>query len=377
MTTLNPEILRLARRSRGSSQAQLSAASGLSKSKISKLEWGLELPGLDEIAALAEALRYPFAFLTRPEIPRVAIHAEIFHRKRSTMSQNRLQQAYALGAIRRLEIRRLLLAADHTPPAVPEYDVEDYDVDPAKIARTLRHQWQMPDGPVFNLTRAVEENGCYVFAHQFNDRKLDAFSQRSNRADDCPPLIHANADLPPDRWRWTLTHEIGHIVMHFDPAADPKDIERQANEFAGEFLAPAHLIRNELRNLTIPRLAGLKREWKISMSALVMHARNLGCVTADQSRRLFIALAKDGYKTREPATLDPPVERPSAAYEIVRQLMGPQFRYSLNDVLELLTLNRDCFDCYYSDPLEQLLYGTADSFAMADRPIASYAPRLP
>ena len=58
------------------------------------------------------------------------------------------------------------------------------------------------------------------------------------------------------RHRFTIAHEIGHAVLHNDikklARIDGKipeikayeDPEWQANEFAGEFLAPAHLIAN-------------------------------------------------------------------------------------------------------------------------------------
>ncbi|WP_410672237.1 ImmA/IrrE family metallo-endopeptidase [Amycolatopsis sp. cmx-4-68] len=50
------------------------------------------------------------------------------------------------------------------------------------------------------------------------------------------PLILLNRGRLPDRERFTLAHEVGHLLMHELPADDQ---EKEADRFAGEFLAPA------------------------------------------------------------------------------------------------------------------------------------------
>lgn len=84
-----------------------------------------------------------------------------------------------------------------------------------------------------------------------------------------------NQGLPPDRERFTLMHEVGHLVMHQTPVEDQ---EQQANRFAGEFLAPAEEIRPFLGGLTVrqfSKLAQLKQEWGLSMAALIQRALDL------------------------------------------------------------------------------------------------------
>ena len=43
-----------------------------------------------------------------------------------------------------------------------------------------------------------------------------------------------NTEIPGDRLRWTLAHEIGHVVMHLMPSPDQ---EKEADRFAAERLA--------------------------------------------------------------------------------------------------------------------------------------------
>ena len=56
---------------------------------------------------------------------------------------------------------------------------------------------------------------------------------------------------------------------------------------AREFLAPGEAIRHELRNLTLGKLFDLKREWEISIQALIERAWQLKLADADQRTRLY------------------------------------------------------------------------------------------
>lgn len=69
------------------------------------------------------------------------------------------------------------------------------------------------------------------------------------------PVIVVNSANPTDRIRWTLAHEIGHLVLHREDSTD--DMEKEADAFAAEFLMPEILIRSELANLTLGKAVDL------------------------------------------------------------------------------------------------------------------------
>ena len=313
--TVNPELIQLARQSRGLTQTKLASDIGVSQSLIAKYEAGVRDVPPDHLARLAEALDYPVRFFRRP-MGRAGSGSEIFHRKRARVPANVLGKNYADAAIRRMEIDALREALDGvfklTP--FPFYPIEEFDYDPEKIARTVRAVWQLPEGPVFNVTRTLEENGGIVVAHKF-DPRIDGFGCRTLGL---PPVFHLNRDLPPDRWRWTLAHEIGHMVMHVERGNPDKEAEDQAHRFAAEFLAPAHHIEPQLRRLNIGQLAPLKMQWKISMSSLVKRAKDLNTIDARQYKSLMVQLSQQGYRTREPVNLDPPVEHPSLLFDLAQ-----------------------------------------------------------
>ena len=70
-----------------------------------------------------------------------------------------------------------------------------------------------------------------------------------------PPLFFVNENLPGDRLRWTLAHEVGHAVMHRNPTGD---VEGEANRFASEFLMPRDQIAHQLDAITLEKAAALK-----------------------------------------------------------------------------------------------------------------------
>ena len=347
----NPEMLTLARRSRGLTQVELADQIGVTQGTVSKYEAGVMPVSELDLGKLSLALDYPpqlFLQIIRIEGPGIS---ESFHRKRQSMSANALHRMYALAEIRRVEIQKLVKSWQGPDLGFPRYPVDEHDDNPEKIARTVRALWQIPNGPVFNVTKTIEQAGGIIFGYDFGTRQIDGFSLRSATT---PPLFYLNQGIPPDRWRWTLAHELGHIVMHFDPSRTPKLMEEQSDRFAGEFLAPAHELKPQLLELGFQKLAGLKLYWKISMQALVMRAYWIGTITERQRRNMFVRLSKAGYRLREPAELDPPIEFPEMPHRLVH-FHREQLGYSDADIQQALNIGTNDLRTFYPDPLDHLL----------------------
>ena len=342
---VNPELLALARKSRGLTQSALATSTGVHQSLITRYEGGQRAVQGDDLAVIAQFLDYPESFFYRRINGVTAPTSDSsWHRARTSLPVNVLHSAYANAGIRWLEVATLTEGYDigaEVLPLLPHYEYSD----PERVAATVRAAWALPPGPVHNITRLVESKGCVVFAHPFGHRKLDAFSARIVGQ---PAFIHINESLPPDRWRYTVAHELGHLVMHSDLSCVPDDAEGDAHRFASAFLMPASDIQYMLHNLSIPALAALKLEWKVSMSSLVKRADTLRTILPAQARALYIRLNKAGYKMREPEHIDPPQEYPGKAWEMVKHhltILG----YRREELRELLHINERDFSCYYRD----------------------------
>ena len=334
--SINPEMIALGRQARGLTQSGLATRAGVAQGTISKIEAGVTSPTPADVLAIAEGLDFPTAFFFQQRrIPGPGL-SELFHRKRQRVGAKVLNQVHAVSAVRLMAVDDLLTACD-LDNNIPYLAIDEFDGSPEKIARTVRALWQLPPGPVFNLTSTTEQNGGAVVLSQLGTRLLDGFSRRS-LTDERPFFFMSNL-LPPDRWRWTLAHEIGHMVMHMDAFGRPeKEIEAEADQFAGELLTPGHEIKPDFWGLSLEKLAGLKRYWKVSMAALIRRAFHLNALTPSQYQRLFIELSRAGYRLREPEELDPPVERPTLIPQLADFYMD-ELHYSTMDLEVALKLN--------------------------------------
>ena len=346
----NPEMLTIARRSRKLTQRQLADKVGISQGAISKYEAGLIPVTEPDLGRIADALGYRLRFFFQEGTPEGPGISEFFHRKRQSVSATVLHQVYALAEIRRRDCMKLLNAWQSPDIPFPQYSIDDFEANPEKIARTVRALWQVPMGPIFSMTKAIERAGGIVFEFEFGTRQIDGFSHRSPGL---PPLFFLNGGLTPDRWRWTLAHELGHIIMHHDPSMPAKLMEDQAHGFAGEFLAPAGELKTQLWGLDFQKLAGLKQYWKISIQALIMRAFHLGVISERQRRNMFMTLNMAGYRMREPLELDPAFEPPSTPYQLIH-FHKTFLEYSEEDIQELLGIYADDMRVFYRDPKDYL-----------------------
>ncbi len=184
---------------------------------------------------------------------------------------------------------------------IPTFD--PIDVDPVAAARLVRMQWRVPVGPVRHLTQWMEAAGCLIIEEDFGTSRVDGLSQWIGDY----PVVLLNLRSPTDRRRLTIAHELGHLVLHATHVSP--DLEQEANLFAAEFLMPAEMIRPQLRNLTLGRLLDLKREWGVSVQALIERAKELRLITSAQRVNLYKTLSARGWRTREPISDELPPER--------------------------------------------------------------------
>lgn len=338
MDRFNPDMLELARESRGYTQKALSELSGVDQGNISKYERGNLSISEAAMEKLALALRYPLSFFARTDEVRGIGSGCFYHRKRQSMPLGELKSIQAKVNVLRMQVARLLKGAEvECDNRIARLDIGDGET-PEQIARLVRAIWDLPVGPVRNLVSAIEMAGGIVFRCSFGTTKLDAISQWCRGM---PPLLFVNADIPGDRARWTLAHELGHLIMHRIPSPDS---EREADLFASEFLMPARDIMADLNGMSLHRAAALKPYWRVSMAALIMRAHAVGKLTDSQKAQLFKQLSASGYRTKEPDTV--PVETPT----VVRGIVGMYITtldHTTPDLARLVDLEEEEFASLY------------------------------
>ena len=313
----NRHMLQLARESRGLTQTELAEKIGVKQGTISKYEAGLLEPPEDFITEASTELGYIEDFFFESE--RLYGMPPFHYRRRKKLGAKALMKIVAEMNIRRIHLKVLLRSyEDRNRGTIPEIDRDEYrgvhgrDFSIEDAARIVRECWLVPDGPIDNVINLIEENGGVVIPCNFESDLIDAVSQR---IDGMPVLFFVNMNAPSDRVRYTLCHELGHMVLHTTMVLGDDDMEAEADRFAGAFLYPANDIRRQLVNFDFRQVANLKRHWKISMAAIAMRAFNLGMITPYQRKKFFIQLGKLGYRKAEP--YEPEKEYPGKIWRML------------------------------------------------------------
>jgi Zn-dependent peptidase ImmA (M78 family)/DNA-binding XRE family transcriptional regulator len=342
--TFNRAMLEVARAARGFTQGELAKQAGVTQALISKLENGLTTdPGEDTVAALATALGYPETFFFSEERPHGL--PPFHYRKRARLRKKALAKIEADINIRRIHLNRLLRSYEpQNDWDFPTIDLAQHQWTPRDAAQFLRGHWMVPRGPIDNVTALAERTGAIIVQLDFGTPLLDALSFR---LPGMPPLIFMNSKMPGDRYRFTLSHEIAHLVLHYHPESD-EEMEEQADEFAAEFLMPAREIKPYLVSPSLGKLARAKPYWKVSIKAMIVQCSRLKLITPRQYTGLNVNYSKAGYGKGEPFPIE--VEKSSALSKAVTfhlQSLG----YSIEEIARLLMLEPDEFlDTYAERP---------------------------
>lgn len=315
MEKLNRHMLVLARESRGLTQKGLAGQTGFSQSKVSKFEHGALDVDADDLATIASVLDYPVGFFYQMDSVYGLTSNCLYHRKKKAMRSGDLKITHATVNIIRMQVARLLSKVEiDAEERFFRMDIDEMDGDAEVVAQIVRSTWGIPNGPIENLVEVVESAGGIIVPWDFGTHSLDAMSQWTPGL---PPIFFINSRKSADRIRWSLSHEIGHVVMHAIPTPD---LEREADRFAAEFLMPDSVIRDEFpSSVTLPSLASMKARWRVAIQALARRAHDLEVISHRQYQRLFTGISKLGWRKREPVEI--PKEKPQLMTQLIDALL--------------------------------------------------------
>ena len=303
------EALLVARKAQGLTQDDVCGELGITQATLSRYENDQRVPDGETLAKFAQIYGVTVGFLGYGQRMRGALAIDSHMRRQKTTKATLWRRLEARLNMYRLHTSLLFEEVSlQATSIIPTFDPEE--TQPAAAALMTRAQWKMPIGPVLHLIRWLEAAGCIVIEEDFGTTRVDGLSQWIGDH----PVILINGRLLTDRKRLTLAHELGHLSLHSSIAT--ADMEEEANAFAAEFLMPEHVIRPELRNLSLGKLIDLKREWGVSMQAIFERAYRLGLVKLSDRADFYRSLNSRGWKVREPASDELPVEHAEMAQEI-------------------------------------------------------------
>jgi Zn-dependent peptidase ImmA (M78 family)/DNA-binding XRE family transcriptional regulator len=326
---VNIEALCIAREALGFTQTDLAHETNLAQSDLSRWERGLRTPNRDQVETLAAALKVPTSFLLSDLRFTQPVH-------RTQRAETKRTERLVSG---RLELARVaatrLLADINIDTPFPFPTIEDpLSPDPEEAAEAIRRVWRVPAGPIDDLAGLVEAAGAIVLPVNFGVTNI--LAAYANLRGDQRWCFTNTQPQDGARARFSLAHELGHAILHWDRFDAPKgrDAEQEAHRFAAAFLMPAADISASLGRIrfTLNELIPFRQRWGVSIQALITRARDLRLISGDQFTRLYKQISARGWRKSEPGLV--PLERPAlltAARAVQRQEHG----YSEEELAEL------------------------------------------
>lgn len=316
-----PGTARLIRESRGLLVKTLAELVGKTPGYVSKVESGSFSLAGDPLKAYAKALEVDPLLLATPHASQPLEGAHF--RSHVSTPQWLRKKAVADANWADLILSRLMNLVDaDVPRALPHIDPELVEGGPAAVAAEaaalIRRYWRI-SGRVEHMTGLLESAGVFVLPMDLADRQVDAVTIRGTGP--VVAVILLRDDLPAERRRMTLAHELGHLLLDREWTLPLRTIEARANAFAAEFLVPIDEVATDLQGITpqqLGHLDALRQYWGVSVAALIRHAHQAGCITAAQYRYWFRVLNSQGLvRGRRPG---PGVEQARAAGDLLATL---------------------------------------------------------
>ena len=296
---------------RAASGLSLRALSDAMENKVSaqaigKYERNEDMPGSGVLLALARSLNVSVDFLLSDD--ELELEGVEFRKSASSSAKEVATiEAKTLNMVEKyLAIESLLNLSSQewdVPLESPYWVADPRDAEDA--ARNMRESWQLGHDPIPMLAELLEEHGIKVLSLDVD--RIDGLAAKVRRKEHhSARVIMIKKKTWSERKRFSLAHELGHMVLK---VAEGCDSECAANRFAGAFLVPAEVFRQEIgarrSDISIGELISLKDRFGVNIQALTYRCKDLEIINQATFARLFQVYKQRGWR-------DEPFEEPNS-----------------------------------------------------------------
>ena len=268
------------------SQQEVADEIGVSKQMISKYEKGQSIPDSTKLIKLANLFDLKIDYFFRANKVELG---EINFRKKSRFSKKRQD---SLKELIKIKLENYFwvedaLSIDYSFNNIIRNDkIQSLD-DIEKVVLKLRQAWNIGIDPVHNIIQILEDKEIKIIELEDIDDKFDGLACFVN---DKYPVIVVNANFPVERKRFTILHELGHLLLAL-PECDIRKEEQFCNKFASEFLLPKKIIIDEFggkrRHITLPELIATQKKYGISIQAIVYRLVDAQILSKEQQKAFY------------------------------------------------------------------------------------------
>lgn len=274
-------------------KSQLAEAARCTLRTLVGYESGALVPPPSRLRELADILRFPESFFSRPELEQLDARGVSFRslaRMRASQREKALAAADLALELNEWVDRRFGL------PAVTVPDLSALN-DPEAAAMALRSMWALGDKPIPHMIRLLEAHGVRVYSLAEEHDSLDGYSFWRDEI----PFVFLNTMKSAERSRFDAAHELAHLVLHRHGWTSRREVEHEAQAFASAFLMPQSSVAAFAPRLpSLDRLIQTKRGWGVSVAALAHRMHNVRLLSDWQYRAICIEIGSSGYRNSEP-----------------------------------------------------------------------------
>lgn len=276
-----------ARKLKGLSQQDVADEINVSKQMVSKYEKGTSMPSSSSLLKLSRlfGLKIDYFFSSfKIEI------GEVNFRKKSSFSmkkQNSLKEQIKINLENYLWLEDTLSIDYSFENCIKNYKIKSVS-DIEKAVLKIRNEWNIGIDPIHNIIQLLEDKEIKVIELYDVDDKFDGLATYVN---DKYPVIVVNGTFPVERKRFTLLHELGHLLLNLSDCELSQE-EKFCNKFASEFLLPKNIVINEYggkrEHITLTELISTQKKYGISIPAIVYRLVDSNILSKERQKQFYI-----------------------------------------------------------------------------------------
>lgn len=275
-----------ARKLKGLSLQNVADELQVSKQMISKYESGTSIPNSGKLIKLSKlfGLKIDYFFNSF----RIELN-EVSFRKKSTFSakkQNSLKERIKISLESYLYIEDCLsinFSFDNPLKGIKINNNEDI----IRAVQKLKYDWEIGFDPVHNLIQLLEDKKIKII--ELSDVE-DKFDGLATYVDNKYPVIVLNKNFLVERKRFSLLHELGHILLDISENCNMKE-ENVCHKFASEFLFPRNIVISEFggrrEHISFSELISTQEKYGISIKAIVYKLKDAGILSENQHSKFY------------------------------------------------------------------------------------------
>lgn len=295
--------LKLARKMAGMSLQELSDQLNnlVTKQSLNKYELGVMRPTNDVVIEISRILKVKPEYFLKKNIIKIE---KVSFRKKASLSR-KIEESIVEKAkeyVERFsEIENILNEENEFDNPLKEIVINDGD-DVEKASLMLRSFWRLELNPIMKLVELLEVKKIKVLLIDEVD-DVDGFSFFASN--NIPVVVVNIRKKSNDRIRFTIIHELAHLLLVFKEGISEREIELLCHRFASSFLLPMknlfEIIGGKHRSyISINELIRIKESYGISIRAIVYRLNDLNIITQNYYQRWMIYMSKTYGQKEEP-----------------------------------------------------------------------------